>query len=950
MKRQQSYPAPAVCALLGVLLLPCLSCTYAVAVPRLLPTTSDASPVENARGTDPRALGNDAASGQSVGILVEVPASRPALRFDAPSATTPRLPVSDHQKILVAENARPHQTYSSPELGYSGFDSADFGGGDHGSIGYDGTGDERGGSSEQDYASGGYGIGVYGSSDNDSSDYDTSDYYDTIDFDSSGYDRSEYRSRGTDRLIPSSGGSDSSAAKEREQGIRHGSFGTGGNETSGNGSASGLPRGSESIGNVSGIPESSSHEGAGNGLSISSNSENKTLNGTSAESRANTFNITATNGFARRVDGNESIPLSGFSYEGTYYEPGLHLLVTSRVNRTVMLLQGAANAEAKFVYVSRNQNEKDLFVDVSVNDTSVTSTASAGYELLQNAKGTSAFMVTVRLAFQNRVGSSSFRLTVKSLTLAAPQFTYDGFYIIAGMVIIDTATDTVVSGTEFDGLVIRNSSLSLTDDGTYKGRNVLSLLFQAPIPNPEGWTIQSFIAVLKVVAYAGGFDETIENTRDMLDFDTAACNPLPSALDIHHGWVSEESKCSITVSIPESVAATKADLVIRTNGFKTGSDVVSFSAPRFVVDNSTFESILKVKATGSVSPVLVLNEMMTSIVWDYYGREVVDFNMRYAMLPFQEMNANGYYLSLPNGRYASFEGNFSSLDRDIQVVSFTSSKPDTEFGPLTQASAGFSDTKFTSSAFILLATDLKVAKVAPTGATLSFSFGEASLAVLEPVFGSSQSLYTVRVCIVIDGYSIGNYSEFKSKQLKDDLAFVVSAAQSSTSNATSSGSAFRLERLGSAQGKAGALRAQYATQISAAQVGPNNGGAIVESLFETISNGTLAKKWRLMSSQITLAEEVALLGPGSRRLDSINGKGLSTGRIVGITLVTVIPMLVFCAGIVLFITRQGSSGTNALPMDTDGLFIASDSARLSGAAVNGSMGAEVPKASLKQDF
>jgi hypothetical protein len=645
----------------------------------------------------------------------------------------------------------------------------------------------------------------------------------------------------------------------------------------------------------------------------------------------------------------------GFNYKGIDYAPGLTPINANGISETILVLNGLVDTDASFIYVPVDGVTTKLLVDVSVGDSSIATKATAMHRMVQDMNHNYAFVIHAYFSFGNQVGRTTFNLDVSSSQRGKGNSMYNGFLTCIGISIVDEATGTVLSGGNSDGVVIDYAKLNMSAHDGYNNVRGLTIHFQAPSHNPDGWTLSSFLAATTTVVRKGDTGESKEIVPDVLDYDSTSCNPLPSALRSPVGWDLGTSRCSLAISPRAIDSDSVADFLVQTRDFRAGSDVVTFSTPRFVVAGVSFKTTLKVTALGSPVPLLLLNET-TQLEYDYFGNEVIVFHMKHTREPTQSENATAYYLALPNGRYASFEGDFMDLDTEEQSISFVTSQPGDEVATVVATISGTSG--FVSSALCRLGNNSKltVANNSPSGTVLLSSFAESDLAIQQGELGESLDFYVIRISLDLVGYTRRNFSEFKSEQIKQVLATGIAgkSVQNELSSVTSTASTFKLESVKEASSKVSTLRGQYATRLTVKQAGAGNGSEIVAKLTNLVSSGSLARSVRLRSTQILLADDIAVIQPRKLRVNDGPGSALSTGVVLAIALLSLVPILVLCVIVALFARRHSTGSLQhrrapALPVDDrDGLFIDTDAARYASTAATG-LGASFPADAEAED-
>lgn len=446
----------------------------------------------------------------------------------------------------------------------------------------------------------------------------------------------------------------------------------------------------------------------------------------------------STGGIKRRTSGASTSGGAGNSASGNScfgFGPGLHITNDSSVNRTLLLLDGETDAQATFVYVPLPEevvgNQTFVTFDLGVNDTTIATKATA---IFTNTQGTETqppcYRIMTNIVCESYVGVVSFNLTAHT---ASGSKYFTGYYVIAGISVAsprlgpNQVRTPVLSGTNSLGLVIGNKVPSGGVDETGARYEILSLFYQAPLPNQSKTGIIEALGKMSIVVGsedASNF-QTHGGNAGLLNFDQTQCSPLGPAKHIAgKGWSFANEACDIAVvrggGFPYTGgaglsvsghnnpgSAEHASLVIRIPADSIGTSVAMLTVPGLGVNGGAFETTLRISANASV-PVLLLNNTNDSandspkvqlVELDYYGREILNYTLLNTKQPQQAANATEYYLTLTEDRYAQFEGDVNTLGVQQQNVSFTTSSPDDVNKYIAAAKTQYAHMSLTSNSF-----------------------------------------------------------------------------------------------------------------------------------------------------------------------------------------------------------------------------------------------------------
>lgn len=380
----------------------------------------------------------------------------------------------------------------------------------------------------------------------------------------------------------------------------------------------------------------------------------------------------------------------------------------------MLLLDGEAQAQAAFVYVPSNHEVPDsqpaVNFELTVNDSTIVTRADVVYAIQKNvSSGRSCYHIAAKFMFESYVGVCSFNLTAR---VGLGGHSYTGHYVVAGVVFVAPPTrgqvygaPRVVSGTDRRGLVVGSAPLDAASSTSTDGIrcDVVSLVYQPPVPNPRGLGLLEIVSGMRVAVHSkvgAGASGSLTSTGvgksggaggagGLLQFDNVACSPLHGATPTAGGWSFGSDACDIAVNAPTSPAGNQASIVIRVPSNRLGSSIAAITIPDLVVDGEPFETTLKITSNGT-TPILVLNSTASGskfsfIELDHFGTEIVNLTMLNTKIPRQQENCTEYYLSLPGGRYASYEGNVNTLGVTEQNVTFTTASPSEGSKDLNQA-------------------------------------------------------------------------------------------------------------------------------------------------------------------------------------------------------------------------------------------------------------------------
>lgn len=664
------------------------------------------------------------------------------------------------------------------------------------------------------------------------------------------------------------------------------------------------------------------------------------------------------------------------------FGPGLQPTNKHSANKTLLLLNGVAKIQETFVYVPARdemlENQSVISFDLSVNDTTIATKATAVFHQLQGNKSqVPCYRIMATIDFDSYVGVVSFKLSANTIFGSKSYF---GFYTVAGITIAAPRHDAnpgktpVVSGSKRRGLVVGSQPPSGGIDPNGGRYEVLPLQFQAPGGHSSDIGILKALGNMSITVseYQNVSQESQGRNGALLTFDKKLCNPIgPATYSAETGWSFANKRCDIAI-LPRigvyikkakanhpakgagSTPVKKVDLVVRISPGNIGASLIHFKIPALEAGGAPFTTTLLI-SRNETAPILLLNSTRNTpkvqlIELDHYGEEILNYTMMNTKHPQQASNCTNYYLTLAEGRFAHFGGNPNTLDKQTQKLSFSTSRPgdmnkniaeavslhaNVSHGPgqlrahgtpalnaTSKAGANGSET----SAFVRIGNNTKLTRAInlPVGCSVVTIFASPKLAFLDSNKTLANSSFVIGTTVLLKGYSSRNFSEFKSKAIKKAL-------QESLSNISAIPIIFHLDKL---LPSAGALETRYEAYLDPSIIDTSEAKkkGIRKALESRIRQGYLAKEVRLRYNQVKLGTRGIIFRNSAS--DSLQGitESLGLGAISAIVALIAIPMVALCVGIALGGRNQDDSMSShsddsvdhAPPIDGSGLFIASD--------------------------
>lgn len=160
--------------------------------------------------------------------------------------------------------------------------------------------------------------------------------------------------------------------------------------------------------------------------------------------------------------------------------------------------------------------------------------------------------------------------------------------------------------------------------------------------------------------------ETLGSASRLIQWDALECHALSFAKLLSSG---EHYLSNPSCGVAYDPALRK--LVIRLRQGESGHATVVLTLPTVPGSEEALETSVRVhvKPPPPAVPELLL-ERDTNIRFDYYGNEVFSMELMKTRRPFQPQNATGYFVCLPDGRYAIADLSKSALDGPTQFVMF----------------------------------------------------------------------------------------------------------------------------------------------------------------------------------------------------------------------------------------------------------------------------------------
>lgn len=477
------------------------------------------------------------------------------------------------------------------------------------------------------------------------------------------------------------------------------------------------------------------------------------------------------------------------------------------LNKTVLLNDGEAGARANYIFIL-SPNEMLTNITLVSNDTNIITESSTKQRGLADHTGL-IYNITTEFAFSEGLGPADFTLTVSTNTST---YIANGYFHVAGitaMVMSDKGASHLVSGIGSTGLHIESTNYTTSQLGltaasnTSRGQQIVPLSFYPATPD-SNQTLSDLVEGAK-------FDvknAIIGKKSELIEFDAAQCNPIQAVTKRPDGsYTFSNAKCGL--GYDKEMQA----IVIDFKSNREGKAILYIDVPRLAADGESFETLININVgvrTGQ-TPVLVMLEDR-EFFFDYYGTETYTMEMYNTLSPPQHENATQYLMDLPNGRYATMAYDESALVNPVQTVQFFvpavgSERPhilrllaramqnttgpdawetkviDINAGSLFEEGAAKAwmgkeisireSSIHESHAYVLIPPAEGLTRAVNTPDHKVFAkFGPSTLAIVqeprEPNAVEDQNLITMK--IALEGYAIGNFSEYKSQQISTSVA------------------------------------------------------------------------------------------------------------------------------------------------------------------------------------
>jgi hypothetical protein len=453
------------------------------------------------------------------------------------------------------------------------------------------------------------------------------------------------------------------------------------------------------------------------------------------------------------TDMNEGSSRGVVNVDGREYTTGLHIVDRHQGNRVVLLTDGEARVRDSFIYVPSDSEipritsgTTGVRFAVTVNDSKIATKTSVTYDVVRSEVQRPYYKAETRLTFDSFVGITSFEVSCVS---ELHQFSYNGFYIVAGVVLATTpsfgegpSSAVVLSGAHRPGLVIGSrpssqqpaasaASTPGSNSGENKGKSVtpvggsftgtpfgagktsissngtrydiLSLIYQPPDRSADGETLMQTVRNMQVTVKNVVTPGAPMSSGGLLTFDNSACSPLSRATLTGNGdWAFANNNCDIALQTTRDGEGIKgtANVVIRVPANRMGECIVRITIPGVPRNGTTFTTSMKISANETL-PILLLettsdgignsSTTISSFDLDYYGGEVLNFTMLNTKEPQQRQNCTEYYLNLPDARFAAVSGDLNILGIDQQNLTFVTADPRSKNERLLQASEEYTN-------------------------------------------------------------------------------------------------------------------------------------------------------------------------------------------------------------------------------------------------------------------